>query len=809
MAVNVTPHKRFVATESPFETATMRAVMVVVAFSRAVCRWDTTPHSAPLEGRVGAFGVCVDIVKILSPPVVLLLQEKVKHLCEISSFSLMIAGDQNGSRPANEKQLYRHFPLTEFNETVWVRCGRCCETTVRIAFMYQNRISFGVNLVRLQSMATSSTLSLSADSDCREGGVCVRSDGAFTQGARLTHAGALRTFRHMGVGCVTGAIVCGALSLSVMSRPVIPLVAILSVAVGALCGIVSGSAIHALRSVLWEGPALHRAVQEENLQKVQRLSESGMWIDVPDAFGRTALMCAAWGGYKAGVTELLDQGAGVDCVDLDGATSLVLACEEGNVEIADMLVERGADCNKALTHAVCAGYCEQVVKLLIGWGGNPDHVDGDGWPLLVLALRCDRPDLVKVLLERGADLGRAIGHALPRDRRVADELIKHGSVREILRKVVVDGRADVVRELLDRYDTDIDERYENGRTLLSLAVGIPGAESRPGGLEIVEMLLDRDADPDPVDDTGSTPLVEAIVFRHWRIVRKLVARAVNVDRVAKGDGNTPFTLAVCCGCPAVIIRELAEQGALLNHVMHDGDTVLLHCVHMFNNNRMGILKVLLECGVDVDCVDRKCNTPLIIAIKKKKGIVLVRQLLASGAEVDCRDSWGDTPLAIAACGGDLEVVKELIENGADLNVRSGRGFTPLMRAAHNGHLEVVRELLKRGSPPDTVDCRGRTALFSAIEASEGLHIVRELIKHGAHLNLPDKAGVTPIAYALQSDRSDIVEELAGHGARPDLPDQEKQTLFDRSKAEGTYSRLLRILERVRGTKGACNVSPSQ
>jgi hypothetical protein len=48
-------------------------------------------------------------------------------------------------------------------------------------------------------------------------------------------------------------------------------------------------------------------------------------------------------GDVAAVTSALDKGAAID--EINGVTALYIACEDGNVELAKLLINRGADVN--------------------------------------------------------------------------------------------------------------------------------------------------------------------------------------------------------------------------------------------------------------------------------------------------------------------------------------------------------------------------------------------------------------------------------------------------------------------------------
>jgi cytochrome c len=95
-------------------------------------------------------------------------------------------------------------------------------------------------------------------------------------------------------------------------------------------------------------------------------------------------------GDVAAVTSLLDSGTPVDELD-GGVTALYVASEGGNVELAQLLVSRGADVNitvklqrTPLYGAVKAGHAD-VVKLLLDSGADPNKVAKLQTPLHVAA----------------------------------------------------------------------------------------------------------------------------------------------------------------------------------------------------------------------------------------------------------------------------------------------------------------------------------------------------------------------------------------------------------------------------------------
>lgn len=59
--------------------------------------------------------------------------------------------------------------------------------------------------------------------------------------------------------------------------------------------------------------------------------------------GRTPLMIASLGGHAAICSQLLQRGARVNVTDNDDKSTLILACEKGSTEVAELLLSHGAD----------------------------------------------------------------------------------------------------------------------------------------------------------------------------------------------------------------------------------------------------------------------------------------------------------------------------------------------------------------------------------------------------------------------------------------------------------------------------------
>ena len=151
----------------------------------------------------------------------------------------------------------------------------------------------------------------------------------------------------------------------------------------------------------------------------------------------------------------------------------------------------------------------------------------------------------------------------------------------------------------------------------------------------------------------------------------------------------------------------------------------------------GIVRMLLEKSANVNLLDDKEITALMLAAKNGRAVI-VRMLLANDASVDLQDRDGDTVLNIAGEFGYIDIVKLLIARGAYINAQENAGITVLMKAAICGKKDVVELLINKCGPDvDLKHCTGRTA-HSFVSVRGWDEIIRMLEKDKS-LNNNDKS----------------------------------------------------------------------
>ena len=354
--------------------------------------------------------------------------------------------------------------------------------------------------------------------------------------------------------------------------------------------------------------------------------------------------------------------------------------------------------------------------------------------------------------------------------------------------------------LLHRHGTDVNLRIRDDWTPL-------GSAARCGDLEMVQVLLDYEADVNVRDCHNRTP-IHYVSFgseplhnipQSWpEVTRILLEHGADVNAMGGDGGDTPLHCAAGRGRVEVMLV-LLEHGANVDAQDNQGRTPLLQAVrNHYPNVHVEAIRVLLEHGANVGVQDNQSRTPLHNAVGSWS-VELERMLLEHGANVGAQDNHGRTPLHEAARCWDVEFVRMLLEYGANVGAQDDRGKTPLHEAAVDavgslGGVKVVRVLLEHGANADVQDNEGRTPLLVAASSEHAKGIVHVLLEHGANVDVQDNEGRTPLLVAVSSWQTEgVVRELLEHGANVDAQDNQGKTPLHLAAAPRSNYRVIDIL----------------
>lgn len=357
--------------------------------------------------------------------------------------------------------------------------------------------------------------------------------------------------------------------------------------------------------------------------------------------------------------------------------------------------------------AATAGYVSLVQRLL-DQGEPVDKLNNDSHTPLIVAAAAGKDDVVRLLLEAGADPQRFNSLSL-------DFAVRFGStecVRLLLNAGADPNRSNLANDI--HYD-DTGEEFGDEE--------FEGEECNDDLNEFEDDETDDhfQEDFDAVEITNSTdppPIMEAMQLGNREIVSLLLAAGAKIDVEHGGYG---LVAAALLGNDEAWAFELLESGA--------GSQGALRVA--LEQKNIALAEKFLDAGFDVHDAGTDGMTPLLIAAYYGCDAVIPR-LVAAGANLEHRDQWNKTALGYAAQERKTEAFHALLQAGASITDAVG-GELLLNYTCAQANDEAVRALLEAGVDPNERDSDGKTALLTAIETNEP-RIVKILLERGADGN---------------------------------------------------------------------------
>uniref|UniRef100_A0A8C2HRD6 Kinase D-interacting substrate 220a n=1 Tax=Cyprinus carpio TaxID=7962 RepID=A0A8C2HRD6_CYPCA len=400
--------------------------------------------------------------------------------------------------------------------------------------------------------------------------------------------------------------------------------------------------------------SLFSYVEEENLSAIKAHLDKYREVDTRSENGQTALMLASEQGSLEIVQELIRRGANVNLDDIDCWTALISAAKEGHTEVVKELLENNA---------------------------NVEHRDMGGWSALMWAACKGRLEVAHLLLEKGAN----------------PNITGQYSVYPII--------------------------WAAGR----------------GHAEIVQLLLQHGAKVNCSDKYGTTPLIWAARKGHYDCVMHLLENGANVDQ--EGANSMTALIVAVRGGFTEVVKELLKRNPNMNMTDKDGNTALMIAAI---EGYTEIVQDLLDAGTYVNIPDRSGDTVLIGAVRGGH-VEIVRALLNKYADIDVKGQDSKTALYWAVEKSNATMVRDILQCNPDTEAYTKDGETPLIKATKMRNMEIVELLLDKGAKVSAVDKKGDTALHIAIRGRS--RKLAELLlrnpKDGRLLYRPNKEGETP------------------------------------------------------------------
>ncbi|KAG1657884.1 Rabankyrin-5 [Nymphon striatum] len=487
-------------------------------------------------------------------------------------------------------------------------------------------------------------------------------------------------------------------------------------------------------------------------------------FNVKNSHNQTALSLTLLMGLYEIAVKLIDNGAKMDIVNSDGMTLLHEAIWNQNSKSALFLLGHNADTSvktkdgeTALQLAI-KRHLPVVVEALCGLGVDMRGTSDVGQCPLWIALDSGQEDIASILVQHGVDtdcwgegpshcyqtlLHRAIDE---NNEAVACFLIRSGCDINAIRCSSPEGLGE--------------EEAHDKMTPLHL--------SSTWGLEnVVQTLIEHNADVNMQDHEGKSPLHVAIENQHPVIISLLLAHPDLNLNVRNKQGMSPFSIAMTMKNNRAAQGILDREADAAEQVDNRGRN-FLHVAVQNNDIESVLFLISIKVNIHSRIQDSSQNTPLHLAVQKGSEII-VRNLLLAEANVNDRTPQKQTSLHIAAELDHSSICSIIIENGVDFDAVDTNLNNALHVAAQKGNLASCRALLSESNiQAEAINLRGQNPLHVLCQyGKENAAAIFELFMQCLNnfpINKQDVEGNTPLLLSYMNGNGSLCRAIVREGA---------------------------------------------
>jgi ankyrin repeat protein len=391
--------------------------------------------------------------------------------------------------------------------------------------------------------------------------------------------------------------------------------------------------------------ALHWAVYRDNVEVVDMLLRAGA-KSAPNREGMTPLAMAALYGNAQIVDRLLKSGGDAKALGPNGESMVMFAARNGNPDVIRLLVEAGANVN-----------AREPLR---------------GTTALMWAVEQRHPEAVAALLKAGADpAARSAGAGLPRNYiapRVNTRAVEEAQRRRERAKAA--GRT---------YEAQLEFEYETGQDLGGPRNAFTGNRAGQGQAAQPQ----AGAAPQPVT---TAPQPGNAAQQAGNPANTPGQQPASPAQPPATSDQAPAAAAPQTGAPSAVEGRGAGGRAGGGGGRGRGA-----------GGRTGGAAVAQAAADDAAPEPDADDSEVVVA-----------GLVGGGG-------GGLTPLVFAAREGDIESAKLLIAAKADVNQTTEYGWTPLLVAVNNRNYQLAKLLLDSGANPNLANKGGWTPLYLATD----------------------------------------------------------------------------------------------
>lgn len=433
------------------------------------------------------------------------------------------------------------------------------------------------------------------------------------------------------------------------------------------------------------------------------------------------------------------------------------------------LKAKGGHGMDVLNYALAGGASVPVVEYLVKEGGFELNKKVAWQPPVFFAAASGNFDLVKYLIEKGADAkalsrGRSLFLAMVEGGNIDDKVFHFFEQKGINLKYDTDryGRSALLlaaQKMKNASDLAIFEKYGfdfNGTD--TMGNGLFFYASRSGNIALLKHLVKEGyyygVNPNSGDNvfTFATQRARGVKPVNLKTLTYLKSLGLNPAQVNKKGSNALLNMVFSVKDPKVW-QFFIDNGADANLENRRG----IPLIAASYRGTPEVLAVLLSKTKDINARNKSGVSAIIYAVRSNTPVA-VKFLLENGADVKAADNKGHDlgGYLVTNYRRNIDQVKKKMEviksYGYDSRYRQPDGSTLLHLAAKKNKPELVDFVLSlKGIKINTKDNNGYTALHKAAMTAKDLKTLKLLVKKRARKRIKTELGETAYDLAMENE----------------------------------------------------------
>ncbi|XP_062601023.1 putative ankyrin repeat protein RF_0381 [Saccostrea cucullata] len=363
-------------------------------------------------------------------------------------------------------------------------------------------------------------------------------------------------------------------------------------------------------------------------------------------------------------------------VDDDGWNAVLYATQGGNVEILELLAQKGVDMTyknrngSNILHIACVNSRLEMCKhIFYHYPDMLNQVDDNGWNVAFYAAQGGNVEILELLAQKGVDM-----------------TYKNKYGGNILHIACLNSKLEMCQYIIQHYPdmlNQVDDYVWN----------VAFHAARGGNVEILELLAQKGVDMTYKNNDGGNILHIACLNSKLEMCQHIIQHYPDMLNQVDDDGWN-VALYAAQGGNVEILKLLAEKGVDMKHKNKVGCS-FLHIACM--NSKLEMCQYIIQHYPDMlnQVDDNGWNFAFYAA---QEGNVEILKLLAEkGVDMKHKNEVGCSVLHIACMNSKLEMCQYIIQHYPDmLNQEDYNGENAAFYAAKGGNVEILKLLAEKG-----------------------------------------------------------------------------------------------------------------